>query len=406
MKRLLDIIFIIICLLCTYHSIAQIDTAKLDKALTEIAQQGHFNGFVVGVVSQEEVLYTKAFGWADRASQKPYSVVTNQNIASVSKTLIGISLLRAQEMGLLKLDDPINEHLPFKVTNPYFPAVPITIRHLATHTSTIKDTKNYDKYAYVLENAADANLEQLKKMSEDFQLPEKALSIEGFMKRLLLKDGSWYKKKNYLKKAPGTRFEYSNVGATLAAFIIEKVAGIPYADFTKRYILRPLEMKNSGWTYEEVGAESHSNLYGDMTTKIPKYRLVTYPDGGFRTNMEDFSKYVMELMKGQAGQGTLLNPESYAELFKPQLTEKEIPSRNPNNAAGDEYNTGIFMGYTAANWPCHTGGDPGVSTFFYINPETNLGVILFVNTSLYSKESVDQYISIGSELFALLRQQE
>ena len=54
--------------------------------------------------------------------------VTIQNVASVSKTIVGIALLKAQELGKLKLDEPINKYLPFKVFNPKFPNENITIR--------------------------------------------------------------------------------------------------------------------------------------------------------------------------------------------------------------------------------------------------------------------------------------
>ena len=123
---------------------------SLTNELKEIHNQGHINGFSVAIVNQDKLLYQNGFGYSDIISKKQYSSNTIQNIASISKTLIGIALLKAQEMNKLKLDDPVNKYLPFKVINPNHPNIEITIRHLATHTSSIKDTEFYGNKAYVL----------------------------------------------------------------------------------------------------------------------------------------------------------------------------------------------------------------------------------------------------------------
>ena len=61
------------------------------------------------------------------------------NIASISKTFIGVSMMNAVERGLLNLDDDINKHLSFKVKNPYRPNKKIMVRHLLGHRSSIID---------------------------------------------------------------------------------------------------------------------------------------------------------------------------------------------------------------------------------------------------------------------------
>ena len=88
-------------------------TDSLTDALQKIHEQGLINGFSVAIVKDSAILYSKGFGQADIVAHRPYTKNTVQNIASISKTLIGISLLKAQELGKLKLDDPINNYLPF-----------------------------------------------------------------------------------------------------------------------------------------------------------------------------------------------------------------------------------------------------------------------------------------------------
>ena len=118
-------------------------------------------------------------------------------------------------------------------------------------------------------------------------------------------------------------------------------------------------MKNSGWNYSDIMFDNVSTLYADTKTEVPHYSLITYPDGGFLTTINDLSKYLSELIKGYSGNGKLLSKNSYNELFKPQSKEENFEERNSNNPYNDEYNLGIFIGISATNNIGHKGGDPG-----------------------------------------------
>lgn len=140
----------LLCLVCglsipaaaqlAHHRAAQ---DSLTAELEVLRNQGHFIGFGVAIVNRQGALHQHGFGFADAQAHKPYSIHTIQNIASVSKTLVGLALLKAQELGRLNLADSVNKYLPFRVVNPAFPKVPITLRHLATHTSSIRDNDFY-----------------------------------------------------------------------------------------------------------------------------------------------------------------------------------------------------------------------------------------------------------------------
>lgn len=131
---------------------------SLTNELKSIAASGPIHGFGVAIVNADGVVYSEGFGYADVAAQKPYTAHTIQNIGSVSKTLIGIALLKAQELGKLQLDDPVNDYLPFQVVNPFYPETPITIRQLSTHTSTILDTDFYNEKSYMIYRDEDLHL--------------------------------------------------------------------------------------------------------------------------------------------------------------------------------------------------------------------------------------------------------
>ena len=93
-----------------------------DSLTTELSMLTGDNalvGFGVAIVNQDSILYAKGFGYSDRNTQTSYTINTVQPIASISKTLLGLSLMKAQEMKMLNLDDDINEYLPFKIINPH-----------------------------------------------------------------------------------------------------------------------------------------------------------------------------------------------------------------------------------------------------------------------------------------------
>jgi len=372
--------------------------ANLTSELEEIHKKGHINGFAVAISNQDGTLYQNGIGFANVSEGEVYTPTTIQNIGSVSKTLIGIALLKAQEQGKLDLDDPVNDYLNFNVVSPYHPDIPITIRHLATHTSSIIDTDHYDQFSYYLHKDAEPDNFDLTEVGETFHAYEDRIPMPDFLENLLSEDGQWYDTKNYMQQEPGALYEYTNIGATLAAYVIERATGVSYDEYTTQHILSPLAMSSSGWSLDSINLNDHTTLYTNPESPLPKYSLVTYPDGGLITNVNDLSKYLTELIKGKQGMGTLLNQESFNEIFTEQLSKSHLPDRDDDDAYDDEYNSGIFMGFTPKGYIGHTGGDPGVATFMFFNPETNTGRILVINTRISSRQGAKQFYAIWNTL--------
>ena len=72
---------------------------SLTNELKDIYKQGQFNGFSVAIVNESGTLYEKGIGYSNVEIKKNYTEKTIQNIGSISKTLVGIALLKAQEFG-------------------------------------------------------------------------------------------------------------------------------------------------------------------------------------------------------------------------------------------------------------------------------------------------------------------
>lgn len=405
MNKLLPILCLsILCFSCKQQQdsskASAFDSLKdsLTSELTEIHKLGQINGFGVALVNEKGTLFEAGIGYADVKGDSKYTENTIQNIGSVSKTLIGIALLKAQEMGKLHLDDPVNNYLPYTVVNPNFPNDIITIRQLATHSSSILDTDFYNSKAYILKDEPTDSTKTQIAIDEQFNAPDAKIPMLDFLGKMLSDQGEWYLGEGFSKNRPGTIFEYSNIGATLAAAVLEVAVGQPYDLFTAEHILQPLKMETSGWSFDQIALEKHSTLYADPENELPYYSLITYPDGGLITSVSDLGKYLTGLIQGQSGNGILLNPEGYAELFKEQLPAESFLERDEEDDYDDEYNTGIFMGFTPKGYIGHTGGDPGIATYMFFDPKTKIGRILMINTSIRNSEGVEEFYAIWNTL--------
>lgn len=371
---------------------------ELTNEINKIYNEGIFNGFAVAIVNEKGSLYEKGFGFSDVSIKKKYTNKTIQNIASVSKTFVGIALLKAQELGKLNLDEPIEKYISFKVLNPNFPNEKITIRQLATHTSSITDNDFYLSKNYYLK--PNQNLNNLKLNFDDEQIfnpSDSIISMDLFLQNILSENGKW-NQNSFSTNKPGTIYEYSNIGTALATHIIEKATDQSFQDFTKKYILRPLKMDDSGWKFEDIEFSEFSRLYENPETPLPYYEMITFPDGGFITSVSDLSKFLTELIKGYNGSGTILSKKSYQEYFSPQLSASNFIDRNEQNPYSESYNVGIFIGYGFTGYIGHTGGDPGVLSMMFFNPKTNIGRIMIFNTNFSDKKGNDAFYKIWNLL--------
>lgn len=367
--------------------IGQTTTVQLSQKLTETFQSSNMPGMAVAIVNKDKILYKNQFGYADVAAKIPYTHNTLHNIGSTSKTFIGMAIMQLVEQGKLTLDTKVNDVLPFKVVNPYHPAVAITVRQLATHTSSIRDrTFNYDLKAYVSDDNTKGNrkgLPLMYKIQFKRMLKNKDISLEEFLENTLSKKGKSYKKKNYYKNAPGTTEHYSNIGAALAGYIVEVITGEKYADYVVNHILKPLKMEATGWTAATTNQAQFAKRYVNGVP-FPDYHLTTYPDGGLISSTADLSKYLMAMIRGYKSDSQLLSAASFQQMMSNQYEQVPLVKTLKETAG----RSGVFWDIFAKKGTGdigHNGSDPGILSFMYFNPESGIGCLLFTNTDAEDK---------------------
>jgi CubicO group peptidase (beta-lactamase class C family) len=380
MRRLTGMLKFVLVASCLLSPQASAAEPSIDSVISKRMEEAGIVGLGAAVIVDGKVRWTKGYGFADKAKAVPFTPDTVMNIASISKTFTGAALMRAVQDGKLSLDADINTYLPFKVVNPHSPNQPITLRHLATHASGLTDQMAVYRNTYRFGSEA----------------PE---DLGVFLKSYLVPGGQLYAKENFVKAQPGTQREYSNIGAALAGYIVERAVGEKLTAYTRRHIFKPLHMENTGWLLSDIAPGKHAQLYVaqyGIAVPILNYESTTYPDGGVRTSVADLSKFFIALLNdGTYGGARILDASSAQEMLRFQYAE----ANKPVNVSLNKENSGIFwstkMSVTRIG---HGGTDPGVKAEMLANLSKDIGVILFTNTSL-SDQEMKHYIDIFKELW-------
>ncbi len=382
MKSSLIIAFFMTVISISQNTYSQnLDTKiSIDSIIEETMSKTGIVGIGAAIIIDKELVWTKGYGYADKETKRPFTPSTIMNIASISKTFTGVSIMKAVEQGKVSLDEDINSYLPFKVINPNFPNVKITLRHLATHTSGLAD-----RYPFYTD-------------STYFYGKDSPETLGDFMKNYFVAGGTHYSQENFLNHKPGTYRDYSNIGAGLAGYIVELATGKKLNIYSKKHIFKPLKMSNTGWFFSEINLPNHSKLYdkqSDSIKQIELYGATTYPDGGVRTSVSELARFFISLLNdGKYKKTKILKKESVDELLHFQYNA----SNKPENVKLEELNQGIFWATKLnATRIGHNGSDPGVRTFMLSDLTKEIGVIIFFNTSLPDKEG-GTYFRIYNEL--------
>ncbi|MEL6561239.1 MAG: serine hydrolase domain-containing protein [Bacteroidota bacterium] len=354
------------------------DHSSIDQYLQKFYNPNRTAGFAVAVFSADTIYFKKGYGYADVALKRPYTTNTQQYIASVSKTLIGISLLKAQELDILDLNTPINEYLPFEVSNPSYPDSEITLRHLATHTSSLDYNETVVESLYIADTLKNPSLSPI---------------MGAYFMNRKMGDVT------YGDYRPGTKFNYSNIGASLAAYVIEIQSGMTFDQFTQKFIFERVGMNNSTWFESKAESSLFSTYYESIEKNQLKEVATTgvqmYPSRDLITNIDDLITYCQAILRKDS---RLLSQESYA-LLTAEMLGNGVENKMVDNSGIflliDRNQSGVTYSLTGMN-----GGDNCINTKMWFDQTTGLGYIFIGNTG-YSQFNRINHIWLFKSLISL-----
>lgn len=356
----------------------------LTNYFNEIANSDDVPGFTINIVSNENLVYQKAVGYANIKDQIPFTNETMTNIASISKTFIGAAVAKAIEQGYFTMETPINELLPFNVINSKMPEAIIKVKHLVTHTSGIIDIpENYIKGSYFFLPGQNLNTSTAKYINEATGISESVpVTLSNFIEKFFLPQGEYYSEDSFINAPPGEVWQYSNNGASLMAYIIEVVSGQSYDDYVKTTILDPLQMNSTAYSILDVDLNEMAIPYLNSTSEVPFYGNNGYPEGSIHTSNKDIGKYLLNMAQGVQGKTTqLFGTASYDLLFTSQLESNITPSLFADNHS-------LFWYKKGGEW-MHGGNNIGMSTHMVIeeNGKYAYSILTNMDGTFYENET-------------------
>jgi CubicO group peptidase (beta-lactamase class C family) len=309
--------------------------------------QRDITGAAIALVDGDSIVWSKGFGYTNRAQKEKVTAETLFHAGSISKSFTALGVLYAASKGLLTLDDPVKQHLPWFSVNSRFGATAaerITIRHLLSHHSGLGTWSP-------LGNPSDPQyhtrtFEQVVKSTRD----------------------SW------LKFPPGERFEYSNQGINLAGHVLEVASGRQFADLMREELLTPLGMTASTFQQEKV-TQTEGCAIGYLGRRpVPVVNGIVLPliaAGGLFASANDLARFIIFHLQGHAGSGKQVTQTLLQEMYAPQCTAA-------NQSSG--YGLGIYKAIQHDTVRLSHGGlGYGISAHYRFLPEHKIGVVLLTN---------------------------
>jgi CubicO group peptidase (beta-lactamase class C family) len=259
--------------------------AFLDGFIPLALERGDIAGAVVVVVKDGQVLFEKGYGVSDVDKQTPVDPHTTLfRPGSISKLFTWTAVMQLVEQHELDLDADINTYLDFKIP-PAF-GKPITLRNLMTHTPGFEET---DKSLFMND-------------------PKKYMALDTALKL-------WVPKRIF---APGTVPAYSNYGAALAGYIVQRVSGEPFEQYVSHHIFQPLGMVHSTFVQPlpKSFVSAMSNGYDKASTKAQPFELIPMsPAGALSASADDIARFVIaHLNNGNYNGVQILKPETAIKM--------------------------------------------------------------------------------------------
>lgn len=300
--------------------------SELESIALRKMDELHVPGLSLAVINDNKVIYKHHFGFANWEKRTLINDNTLFEAASMTKPVIGFLTMKMVEEGLLDLDRPLHELLPYPDLEHDERYKKITARMVLSHTSGLPN---------------------------------------------------WRYGKLSLQFDPGTGFNYSGEGFVYLGKVIESIKGEPLAQVVEKEIFKPFGMTNSTlvWSPEIDPRKAAGHFYGNVFSQDYYHNTTANPAASLLTNVDDFSKFMIAVMNRKG-----LSKASYKELFKVQSTPPSDDSHQTEEA-NLSWGVGWVLESAAQGLKYQHGGNNGdFQSYFELAAEGGYGYVLFANS--------------------------
>jgi CubicO group peptidase (beta-lactamase class C family) len=279
----------------TRHELTRADVEEFfDLLIADQLARENIAGAVVGIVKDGQVIFAKGYGYADVAKGIPVTADASLfRIGSISKLITWTAAMQLVEQKKLSLDEDVNAYLDFKIP-PAF-GKPITLRNLMTHSGGFEDTWR------------DMGVED----------PRQATQLESYVKDHI-------PRRIY---PPGEVSAYSNYGATLTGYLVQRISGKRFEDYVDENIFRPLGMNRTTFAQPlpKDLAPMVSQGYGVASSPPGPFEIMnSFPAGSVSASASDMCRFMLaHLQDGQLNGARILSAETARLMHSRMFTFDE-----------------------------------------------------------------------------------
>lgn len=349
----------------------------MKELFKEISEKASLVGASSLVFKDGKIVEKLNYGYSSLEKHKKVNNNTVFRIASVSKIMVALCIMKLYEEGKVDLTADISDYLGFLVRNPKYPDVVITLKMIMTQTSSITDGFEKD-----VNSDQDSGYNLINGTFEDCTLQD-----------LLDSNGKRFVKETFSNYRPATHFEYSNLGCGILACIIEKVTGEYFTDFVKKTIFKPLKLdasfvvtdiktKNIASTYlyrdgENKLCRSREMFIEKVYPKFPLGENFRGPAGGCFISTNGLMKIMKALL---AGGKPILQTSTLDKMMQMAWAGK----RQPNDSyVAKGLQLEIVDYFNSRRLYGHFGDAYGVKSYFLFNREEQIGMVYITNGGNY-----------------------
>ncbi|MCY1067301.1 serine hydrolase [Nannocystis sp. RBIL2] len=319
-------------------------------------------GVGLAVVDRNGVRWAGGVGVADLGTGAPVGPDTQFRVASITKSFVGLGVMRLVEQGRLDLGRPLREFMPdIALTNDWEASSPITLAHALEHTTGFDEMRFNEYFA-----------------ADDATVPRDALAINP--------------RSRVARWRPGSRSSYANPGYTLAGHAIELATGESYETYLEREVLRPLGMPTARFRRTPEYQGRLATGYHDPDRPAVFRAIYHAPAGALLASPRELGQLVhFWLRRGETGGPAIVGPESLARI---ERTETVSYRTTDTNYGLGNYGDVIHPARSRG----HDGGLPGFLSCYRYFPELGVGYVMLLN----STHSLRAYLEIRALLFGYL----
>jgi CubicO group peptidase (beta-lactamase class C family) len=319
------------------------DTETVEKRLP---------GVSMAVVHDQQLLWSRGFGYAHLESKVAAGPDTMYSICSISKLFTSIAVMQQRDAGKLDLDDPVAKHLPwFRMQGAETGSPPVTVRGILTHSSGLPRESDFPYWT-----------------GPAYAFPPRHQVIGRVDDQEML-----YRSDSL--------FQYSNLGLTLAGEIVAATSGVPYATFVRKRILDPIGLGDT--ETEHLDEHRGGRLATGYTAprrdgsreRVPPYEVRGIaPAAGFTSTVEDLGRFASWQFRVLAGEGdAVLDSDTLREMQRVQWMDPDWKTSRGLGfgiwRAGEQ----TFVG--------HGGYCPGYQSHLLLHPATKVATVFMTNSN-------------------------